>query len=187
MGGRGLRGERSRWFTGWAVSLIMCAACSSQLTSVAPESPSAPPTATASPTPAIRGCVPECSTTFHDPGSVGPGEYRTLGFLDAQLKVTYPSAWVSHEDQGVEFSSAPKGSWNVHRVLFWDDILPWVATYDDPYGHGVDGVANTTAGWLEWLGSNPAFKLSKPREASIGQMRLPATYVDIAIAPDAPN
>ena len=43
---------------------------------------------------------------FADPGLIGPGPYTTVGFLDGQLTVMYPSAWESHEDQGVEFSSA---------------------------------------------------------------------------------
>jgi hypothetical protein len=131
--------------------------------------------------------VPECSTAIEDPGLIGPGSYTTLAFLDAQLTVTYPSAWESHEDQGVEFSSAPKGMWDVHRVLFWDDILPWVADFKHPDGHQVPGVPNTTAGWLDWLQANAALRVSKPRSTTIGRMQLPANYVDIEIAPDAPN
>ncbi len=131
----------------------------------------------------IRGCVPECSTGFADPGAIGPGPYTTAGFLDGQLTVRYPTAWESHEDQGVEFSSAPQGEFDVHRVLFWNDILPWTANARNPNGRQVPGVPNTTAGWLAWLSSHPDFVVSAPRTATIGHMRLPATYVDIAVEP----
>jgi hypothetical protein len=122
-----------------------------------------------------------------DPGLIGPGPYTTVGFLDGQLTVTYPAAWESHEDQGVEFSSAPRGKWKIHRVLFWEDIVPRVATFQDPTGHVVAGVPRTVAGWLTWLASNPAFTVSDPRPTTIGQMAIPATVVDIGIATDAPN
>ena len=59
-------------------------------------------------------------------------------------------------------------------MLFWVDILPW-----DPDGHVERGVPNTAAGWVDWLRSNPIVSVTSPRHATIGQMRLPATYVDI--------
>ncbi|MEU9167346.1 hypothetical protein AB0D34_06060 [Streptomyces sp. NPDC048420] len=33
-------------------------------------------------------------------------------------------AFGSHENQPVEFSVAPEGSWDLHRVLFWSDLVP---------------------------------------------------------------
>jgi hypothetical protein len=113
-----------------------------------------------------------------DPGSIGPGPYTTAVFLDGHFTVTYATRWVSHEDQGVEFSSAPAGDREEHRVLFWVDILPW-----DPAGHVASGVPNTAAGWVDWLRSNPIVRVTSPRHAQIGQMRLPATYVEISDAP----
>jgi hypothetical protein len=127
----------------------------------------------------IRGCVPECSAGFSDPGSIGPGPYTTAIFLDGQLTVDYETRWVSHEDQGVEFSSGPAGDRQERRVLFWVDILPW-----DPAGHVASGVPNTAAGWVDWFRSNPIVSVTPPRHAIITKMRLPATYLDIAIAPD---
>jgi hypothetical protein len=62
-----------------------------------------------------------------------------------------------------------------------------VATFHDPTGHVVANVPRTVAGWLTWLASNPAFTVSDPRPATIGQMAIPATVVDIGIATDAPN
>jgi hypothetical protein len=172
-----------RWLTCLMLFLVACSGGSSTLVP-----PALSTSASTEPTPTeIRGCVPECSVEFQDPGVIGPGPYTTFGFLDGQLTVTYPSAWESHEDQGVEFSSAPKGKWDVHRVLFWDDILPWVADFKHPYGHKVPDIPNTAAGWLDWLQANAALRLSEPRSTTIGQMKLPATYVDIEIAPDAPN
>jgi hypothetical protein len=167
---------------------LLSASCSGVSNDVPSASSSIAPTVTSSPSPAsIRGCVPVCSTSFADPGPIGPGPYTTVGFLDGQLTVTYPSEWVSHEDQGVEFSSAPRGKWNVPRVLFWDDIIPRVATLEDPTGHRVAGVPITVEGWLTWLGSNRAFSVSAPKPATIGTMELPASFVDISIAPEAAN
>jgi hypothetical protein len=93
--------------------------------------------------------------------------------------VTYPSRWESHEDQGVEFSSAPAGKWDVHRVLFWNDILPW----DQTQRVVAAGVPTTAAGWVDWFRSNPIVKVTAPRRATITRMQLPATYVDITDAP----
>jgi len=81
---------------------------------------------------------------------------------------------VSHEDHGVEFSSAPAGERSDGRVLFWLDILPW-----DPDGRAASYVPNTAAEWVDWLRSNPIVSVTSPRHATIGQMRLPATYVEI--------
>jgi hypothetical protein len=175
------------------VASLMLAGCSSgsprstgEGLSTAPISTPLPTSDSASPVPvAIRGCVPECSTAAADPGPIGPGPYTTEGFLDGQLTVTYPSSWESHEDQGVEFSSAPRGKWHIHRVLFWDDIKPLVADLHHPYGHEVSGVQNTVRGWLQWLRSNPALAVSTPRSTMIGKIKIPASYVDIAIAPGA--
>lgn len=163
--------------------LLLMTACNgaTQASSGTPGSRTTATTSAVSASPSeseIRGCVPACSTGFSDPGPIGPGPYTTAAFLDGQLTVTYPSRWESHEDQGVEFSSSPAGKWDVHRVLFWDDILPW-----DPRGHVVTSVHNTAAGWVEWLSSNPIVTVTSPRHATITRMRLPATYVDVADAP----
>jgi len=167
--------------------MLVVAACGGGSPSVAdPSSTVSTATASASPSPVeIRGCVPQCWAGFADPGVIGPGPYSTIGFLDGQLTVTYPDQWESHEDQGVEFSSAPLGELDVHRVLFWNDILPWIADARHPKGRRVPGVPITTSGWLDWLQSNAALVVSAPRPATIGQMHLPAIYVHIAAAPDA--
>jgi hypothetical protein len=126
----------------------------------------------------IRGCVPFCSTGVDDPGQIPPGPFTTTIFLDGYFTVTYESRWVSHEDQGVEFSSGPAGDREERGVHFWVDILPW-----DPGGFVVQDVSNTAAGWVEWLQSNPIVNVTSPRHATLGRMRLPATYVDITDAP----
>lgn len=120
--------------------------------------------------------MPECSTRFADPGSIGPGPDTAAGFLDGHLTVTYEVRWESHEDQGAEFSPAPAGEWEVHRVLFWDDILPW------DNGRVVTSVPHTAAEWVDWLRSNPLLSVTSPLHATITRMGLPATYVDITDA-----
>jgi hypothetical protein len=182
----------TRHFRWVAVVLLIMTACDggTPASSVAPGSASTParPSASASQSQReIRGCVPECSTGFSDPGSIGPGLYTTAHFLDGHLTVRYPTPWVSHEDQGVEFSAEPPERGDMGRVLFWDDIIPWVADTHYPAGHAVGGVPNTVAGWMDWLHSNPALEVSVPHSATIGEMGLPAMFVDIAIADQAAN
>ena len=165
-----------------AVFLLVTACNGSTQASSAPRVPDHGHSASVSPSPSggeIRGCVPECSTGFSDPGPIGPGPYTTAAFLDGKFTVRYPSRWESHEDQGVEFSSSPAGKWDVHRVLSWDDILPW----DQQHGRVATGVPNTAAGWVEWLSSNPSVSVTEPRDATITRMRLPATYIDITNPP----
>ena len=175
-------GASARYVRSIAVILLVMTACGGG----APAASDLSGTATTATTPSvsvspseseIRGCVPKCSTGFADPGSIGPGPYTTAGFLDGHLTVTYESPWESHEDQGVEFSSAPAGEWELHRVLFWDDILP------ADNGRVVTSVPNTAAGWVDWLRSNPIVSVTSPHHATITKVRLPAMYVDITDAP----
>jgi len=171
-------------FTSIAALLLVMTACEGA-NPVAASGPAVTETAAVTPHPdtsrsenAIRGCVPRCSAGFSDPGSIGPGPFTTAVFLDGQLTVTYESRWISHEDQGVEFSSKPDGDREEHSLHFWVDILPW-----DPDGHVVNHVPMTAAGWVDWLRSNHIVSVTPPRHAIIGRMRLPATYVDITDEP----
>ncbi len=179
------RGARSLVLLLATLALVATACSGGSQSDSGAESITTSPTASASPEPdaEIRGCVPRCSSEFADPGAIGPGPYTTVGFLDGQLTVTYPDRWESHEDQGVEFSSAPLGEFDIHRVLFWSDILPWVADARHPDGRRVQGVPNTASGWFAWLSSHPDLHVSAPRSATIGRMQLPAAYVDIAVRP----
>ena len=109
----------------------------------------------------IRGCVPECVYGFTDPGSLPVGSYTTQYFFDGHLTVTFDKPWESHEDQAVEFSVAPLGKWDIHRVLFWSDIYP-VEMDNNHELHRVKGVPITTAGWLRWLETNPNLRVTAP-------------------------
>jgi hypothetical protein len=161
-----------------AMSLAACGGGSSGTT---------PTTSTAasslSPT-GIRGCAPECAAGGAEPGTIPAGEYTTQYFLDGKLTVTFDEPWQSTEDQGVEFSAWPSaaGSVNLHRVLFWSDILPV-----DPHGNVVTSIPNTSAGFLEWLRARPNVDVSDPQPATIGRDKLPAIVVEVAIAADADN
>ena len=84
----------------------------------------------------IPGCVPGEATARFVP---------TQYFLDGHLTVTFHKAWVSHEDQGVEFSASPQGEQNGGGVKFWSDIYP-VAGKTIDVKHKVKGVPITTAG-----------------------------------------
>ena len=102
-------------------------------------------------------------------------------FLDGQLTVTYIEPWESTEDQGVEFASGPRGESDMHRVVFWDDILPV-----DHHGHRVNGVPISAAGLLRWFRTNPTFQVSSEQRGTIGT-DIPATVINLRAAPDAKN
>jgi hypothetical protein len=118
-----------------------------------------------------------------DPGPLPAGSYTTTYFLDGQLTLNIPPGWASTEDQPVEFNAAPRGK---HRVVFWVDPFP--ARLDN-YGiaRPIRGVPRTAAGVLGWFEANPNLVVSRPRRGTIGVMDLPASVIDVAIAPDAKN
>ena len=166
-----------------AALISVASACASQpatgVTSSPPTSASTGPTAGAG---SIPGCAPECLSGFTNPGLLPIGAFTTSHFLGGHLTVTFEDAWESHEDQPVEFSAAPVGKWDAHRVLFWSDILPV-----NPDGRIATGVPKTAAGFIDWLRNRPNLRVSSPQPATIGRAGLPATTVDIDIAPDAVN
>jgi hypothetical protein len=96
--------------------------------------------------------------------------------------VTFTGRWESHEDQPVEFSVAPEGSWDLHRVLFWSDLIP--VAKDRKRAAGVAGTASELVAWLR---TRPNVQVSKPRSGMIGTAGLPAKVVDIAISSKAVN
>src|SRR5215212_7477969 len=135
----------------------------------------------------IRGCVPECLSGGVDPGRIPPGSYTTQYFFDGHLTVTFRKAWVSHEDQPVEFSAKPEVKQDGEgEVKFWEDIIP-VEGKTFNRKHRAKGVPITTAGWLHWLSNNPNLRVSDPKKATIGEDDLPAKAVDIGISDEAKN
>jgi hypothetical protein len=133
----------------------------------------------------IRGCVPECVDGVAQPGRL-VGSYTTQYFFDGHLIVKFDKPWESQEDQAVEFSAAPFGKWNVHRVLFWSDIYP-VEMDNNHELHRAKGVPTTTDGWLQWLKANPNLQVTDPRSVTIGEDDIPAKVVDIASSDEAVN
>ncbi|MGW3284800.1 hypothetical protein ACWDR3_09170 [Streptomyces sp. NPDC001002] len=87
--------------------------------------------------------------------------------------MTFTGRWESPEDQPVEFSVAPEGSWDLHRVLFWSDLIP-VGKDRKPAA----GVHSTASDLVAWLRTRPNVEVSEPREGTIGTDALPAQVVD---------
>ncbi|WP_019073328.1 hypothetical protein [Streptomyces hokutonensis] len=96
--------------------------------------------------------------------------------------MTFKGRWESHEDQPVEFSVAPEGYWDTHRVLFWSDIIPVGKNRKR-----AAGVPRTTSGLLTWLKGRPNLHVSEPKSGTIGTGALPAKLVDIEISSKAVN
>jgi hypothetical protein len=70
--------------------------------------------------------------------------------------------------------------------VFWVDPFP--ARFDeDGIVRPIRGVPRTAAGELGWFEANPDLDVSKPARGTIGVMDLPASVIDVAIAPDAKN
>ncbi|MDV9174377.1 hypothetical protein R6V09_30255 [Streptomyces sp. W16] len=162
------------------LSAVLVAGCGGSGGSGDSGAASRTPTTTASA--GIPGCAPECLSGLSDPGSLPAGPHRTSHFFNGQLTVTFAGRWESHEDQPVEFSVAPEGSWDLHRVLFWSDLIP--VGKDQKRAAGVPSTAPKL---VAWLSSRPNLTVSKPRSGTIGTDALPAQVVDIAISGKAVN
>jgi hypothetical protein len=116
------------------------------------------------------------------PSCIPVGSYTTKAFLEGQLTVTFDVPWQSAEDQAAEFSGAPPGTSDIHRLLFWMDILP-----TDANGKVVAGVPHTADGLLTWLAHRANIDAGAVQDSTIGAAELPAHVIDIAVAPDAKN
>lgn len=162
------------------LTVVLLAGCGSSSGSRNSGDSSRKPTTTASA--GIPGCAPECLSGFSDPGSLPSGPHRTSHFFDGHLTVTFTQRWESHEDQPVEFSVAPEGSWDLHRVLFWSDLIPV-----DRDRKRAAGVASTATGLAAWLAARPNLQVSTPRSGMIGTGALPAKVIDIAVSGKAVN
>jgi hypothetical protein len=139
-----------------AASIAGCSSTASPPTTAAVSSPTASAT-----------CTADCPQT-------------STAFLDGKLTVRFPVPWSIGEDQSVEFSGGPVGTSDVHRLLFWMDILPV-----DPHGKVVSGVPQTAGGLLKWLRERPNLAVTIPRATTIGAARMAAQVVDISIPGDA--
>ena len=79
-------------------------------------------------------------------------------------------------------SVAPEGSWDLHRVLFWSDLVPVGKDRER-----AAGVPSTAPKLVAWLRSRPNLRVSEPRSGTIGTDALPAQVVDIAVSGKAVN
>lgn len=165
-----------------AVLVAGCGSSSSSSGSGNSGAPSRTPVATPTASAGIPGCAPECLSGGSDPGSLPAGPHRTSHFFNGQLTVTFTGRWESHEDQPVEFSVAPDGNWDLHRVLFWSDLIPVGKNHKR-----AAGVPSTASGLVAWLSTRPNLQVSKPRNGTIGTDALPAQVVDIALSSKAAN
>jgi hypothetical protein len=136
-----------------------------------------PPATTTPAAPTSRSTV-----TCLPPACIPPGPYTTRAFLGGQLQVTFDVTWQSGEDQRAEFSGAPPGTSDVHRLLFWMDILP-----TDTHGRVVTSVAHTASGFITWLSHRANLDVTATKRTTIGAAELPAQVVDISISRDAKN
>jgi hypothetical protein len=118
--------------------------------------------------------------TCTPPSCIPAGPYTTRSFLGGQLGVTFDVPWQSGEDQDAEFSGAPPGTSDIHRLLFWMDILP-----TDTHGQVATGVPHTASGLITWLSHRANLDVTAAHHTTIGVAKLPAQVVDISISHDA--
>jgi hypothetical protein len=126
----------------------------------------------------IRGCVPACLSGIVDPGNLPEGEYKTVWFFGGEMRLTFERGWTSEQDSSGEFRTSPRHA-PEGDVLFWEDVYPV------ENGHRVKGVPRTALGLVDWLRSSTQLDVSAPIPGAIGT--IPATIVDIRLAPDAVN
>ena len=124
------------------------------------------------------GCLPQCEGgRLTRPGALPIGEpYQTVWFFGGYMTLTFDTAWIGIEDSTGELkvAPAPDPEYGVGIAL---DLYPV------DRGIRVPDVPNTGEAMLEWLRSNPRLVVSEPSNVAIGS--LPATSVDIRLAPDA--
>jgi len=113
-----------------------------------------------------------------EPGKLPAGEYTTANFYPGGLTVTLDDRWSSHEDSTGEFALDVGDA----GIVFWLDMSP--VTWD---GKPVTGVANTPNAVSDWLHGVRELEVTPAQQTSIGQDKLPALVMDIALADDAPN
>jgi hypothetical protein len=125
----------------------------------------------------IDGCVPACVAGITEPGDLPVGTYETEWFFGGEMQLTFDEAWTSGEDSTGEFAIAPAAA-PENGVFFWQDVYP---VEDGKRVH----VPMTAAAFLDWLRSNDRVRAGEPVTGAIGE--LPATVVDVSVAPDAEN
>ncbi len=189
-----MRHLESRWLFAALIALLT-AACSGPAASV--PAPSSSAAASAAPTQAARpsastsapSCDPACllmqmqPPALTQPGTLPAGKYTTVDFYPGGLTVTLNDRWSSHEDSTGEFALDVAGtSGEGDTIVFWLDMSP--VTWD---GKLVEGVANTPGAVSDWLHGVRELTVSPAMQTTIGQDKLPALVMDIAVAEDAPN
>jgi hypothetical protein len=122
--------------------------------------------------------VPACVSGITKPGDLPEGEYDTDWFFGGEMRLTFDAGWTSGEDSTGEFSASPLAS-PEDVIVFWEDVYPI------ENGNRVKGVPLTVAGLLGWLRSSSQVDVSPSTPGTIGD--LPATVVDVTLAPDAVN
>ena len=201
-----MRHLESRWLLATLIALLT-AACSGPGASL--PAPSSPAAASAVPTPVARpsasttaladaspsvsqptpSCDPACllmqmqPPALSQPGPLPAGTYTTVNFYPGGLTVTLNDRWSSHEDSTGEFALDVAGTHGEgDSIVFWLDMSP--VTWD---GKPVTGVANTPSAVSDWLHGVRELTVSPAKQTTIGQDKLPALVMDIAVSEDAPN
>ena len=200
-----MRHLKSRWRVATLIALLTTA-CASPAASLPASSspavaglpaPSSPAVASAVATQAARpsasaptpSCSPACllmrmqPPALTQPGPLPAGTYTTVNFYPGGLTVTLNDKWSSHEDSTGEFALDVAGTHGEgDSIVFWLDASP--VTWD---GKPVAGVANTPSAVSDWLHGVRELTVSPARQTTIGEGKLPALAMDIAVAEDAPN
>ena len=171
-----------------APPLSSSAAAAASVVATQAASPSASASAQAVASPSVSEPTPSCDPAcllmqmqppaLTVPGSLPAGKYTTVNFYPGGMTVKLNDKWSSHEDSTGELALDVAGTHGEgDTIVFWLDMHP--VTYD---GRPVTGVANTPTAVSDWLHGVRELTVSPAKETTIGQDKLPALVMDIAVS-----
>jgi hypothetical protein len=124
-------------------------------------------------------CIPGCAVGRAAGGKVPAGRYQTEWFFGGYMTIETDGSWQRTEDSNGELSLPVSGTGDdTYRLAFFLDPALVV---DDR----IQDVPRTAEASVEWLRGHAELVVSEPIATTLGS--LPATAIDIRLAPTAPH
>ena len=124
-------------------------------------------------------CIPLCAAGRVAGGTLPAGRYQTEWFFGGYMTIKTDGTWERTEDSDGELSLPVSGSGDdTYRIAFFLD--PALVIEDE-----IQDVPRTAVEYVEWLSARPDLVVGEPIATRIGA--IPATAVDIRLAPTAPR
>ena len=119
-------------------------------------------------------CVPGCGLGREAGGALPAGRYQTRWFFGGYMTIETDGTWSLGEDSNAELSLPTADNYQIAFALDPQLVL---------HGAVAEDVPLQASAYTDWLSMHPDLVVSDPEETLIGSV--PATAVDISLAPDA--